>query len=1063
MSIKPIYIIILFCFVSAILNGQTRYSKKFTVKNGLAQSQVFSLYQDNKGFLWVGTVGGGVNIYDGKSFRILTTDDGLAGDMVFAIVPDSKGNIWLGTNDGVSKYNGKVFKNYTVDDGLPDKYIWCIKERNDGSILIGTSKGVAILANEKIILVDNNEQLKNSIVYSIFEDKDETLWFGTNGNGVFRYYNSEIVQFVTTIGKYNNTVRTINQDKDGNIWFGTDNGLNIFADDSLITIRDNGTFLYSFLTKKNDLWLSNYGGHIMKVSLSDRKLSVDESINIKIDKVRTFMFDIEGNIWVGAEEGLVQVPPFSFVNISVNDSLIDNNVFSICEEKNGVFWVGCNGKGVSRFFFNKGAVSGVKNYYYKDLNSIASSKVFSIIKDFNQNIWFGTWGGISIYNPYTDSFDNVTCDSTAKSYNPNLTSPIVNSLIIDSKKRIWVGTKNGVTQYYDSTFYNFNNKYPVLKDKEILNIYEDKQRNIWFTSKSGIYKYTGKEIKYYGSENGFIDDIVNAIVQDDYNNYWIATKKGVYNLYQDNFILLNKDSGLSSNNIYLIGLGDNNELYIGTDKGFDVLNTKEYNQTGMAKFKHYGNIEGFIGQECNRNAFFKDSKGKIWFGTIEGVTMFDPQNDQTNMSLPNTYITDINLDFKEFDWSPYCKSIDQNTNLPIELVLPYNKNHLTFQFIATSLTIPEKTKYKYILEGLNEDWSPALSKTEADYPALPPGDYIFKVKACNNDGIWNENPISFKFTINPPFWKTTWFLIISLFFILLIIYFFIKWREASLKKEKRILEERVAERTTEIVRQKEIVEQKNKDITDSINYAKNIQEAILPTIKEFESIFKSSFILYQPRDIVSGDFYWMTHKDDKTFFAVSDCTGHGVPGAFMSMLGIAFLDEIVSLNPNVNASSILNQLRDNVITSLHQTGGEGESKDGMDLALCILDWKKREIQFAGANNPLYILRDGNIIEYKPDKMPIGFHFKNNNFRNNVIEIQNHDKLYLFSDGFADQFGGPNNKKFKYKQFKELLLNVQTKTMNEQKTIIQTVLKDWQGKNEQLDDILVVGIQLDFND
>ncbi len=477
-----------------------------------------------------------------------------------------------------------------------------------------------------------------------------------------------------------------------------------------------------------------------------------------------------------------------------------------------------------------------------------------------------------------------------------------------------------------------------------------------------------------------------------------------------------------SNNVLLLTLDDNNYLYVGTDKGLNRINLTKFNESSELEIKDYSNLEGFIGKECNLNAVCKDREGKLWFGTIKGATVFNPKMDKENRSEPLTHIKSLRHEFKDFDWSPYCDSIDQATQLPINLTLPYTIHHLNFEFGATSLSIPEKVRYQYMLEPLDKDWSPQLRKTNADYPTLREGIYTFKVRACNNDGVWNETPTTFQFTINPPFYRTWFFYITVLVLLIASIVFFVKSREAHLKRDKLILERTVKERTEEVMHQKDLVEKKNKDITDSINYAKNIQEAILPKLANIEKVFPDSFVLFKPRDIVSGDFYWMEHKEKRTFIAAADCTGHGVPGAFMSMLGNAFLDEIVNNNPeNIKASEVLNLLRDNVIDSLHQTGGEGESKDGMDIALCIIDWEAKKLEYAGANNPLYLLRNNVLNEIKGDKMPIGYHIRKEPYKNHELDVFVGDTLYIFSDGFADQFGGPNGKNSSIKTSSSYLL------------------------------------------
>lgn len=262
----------------------------------------------------------------------------------------------------------------------------------------------------------------------------------------------------------------------------------------------------------------------------------------------------------------------------------------------------------------------------------------------------------------------------------------------------------------------------------------------------------------------------------------------------------------------------------------------------------------------------------------------------------------------------------------------------------------------------------------------------------------------------------------------------------------------------EIELQKQIVDVQNKEITDSINYAQRIQQVILPHHEEIGANFKDCFIFFQPKDVVSGDFYWFAHKDDRIYIAAVDCTGHGIPGAFMSMIGYTLLNEILNDTKIVLPADVLNELRKGVIKSLKQKGVEGENKDGMDISLCL--FQSNKLYFSGANNPLWLVRNNEIVEYKGDKQPIGIYGeKLNPFTNYSIDIQGGDAIYIFTDGYADQFGGPQGKKFKYAKLKELLLSVQKEKMNVQKEIITRQFADWKGNLEQIDDVLLIGIKI----
>ncbi len=283
----------------------------------------------------------------------------------------------------------------------------------------------------------------------------------------------------------------------------------------------------------------------------------------------------------------------------------------------------------------------------------------------------------------------------------------------------------------------------------------------------------------------------------------------------------------------------------------------------------------------------------------------------------------------------------------------------------------------------------------------------------------------------------------------------------------------------QISEQKENLEKKHEQITSSIQYAKRIQNAVMPSSEIRKKILPEHFILFKPRDVVSGDFYWMRKINQHIVIAVADCTGHGVPGAFMSMLGVALINELVVRKDVVRPDQLLNLLRHKIKKSLNQTGKFNEAKDGMDIAVCIIDTTSNILQYAGANNPLYIIRESNpekanndinatkisehegftLFHIKADRQPIGIYLKETPFKNNTIELQKDDKLYMFSDGFVDQTGGDCDRKFMTKNFKKLLLDIHTKAFAEQKIILDETIENWKKGREQIDDIVVLGLKV----
>ena len=283
---------------------------------------------------------------------------------------------------------------------------------------------------------------------------------------------------------------------------------------------------------------------------------------------------------------------------------------------------------------------------------------------------------------------------------------------------------------------------------------------------------------------------------------------------------------------------------------------------------------------------------------------------------------------------------------------------------------------------------------------------------------------------------------------------------AALKdKVNRELEDKVQERTFEIQAQKEHIEKQNKEIKYSFDYAKKIQNTVLPSDEIFETLFGEHFIFFKPRDIVSGDFYWISQSDHRIVLTAADCTGHGVPGSLMSMLGITMLHEIVNEKGVMHSDKILNQLRLSIARTLKQEGRIGEQKDGIDMALVIYDTQTRILEFSGANNPIYIVRNGEMLEYKGNNMPVAYYEKMSDFTRYTIEMKQGDRVYMFTDGYPDQFGGPQGKKFKYRPFKDLLLEVHDRPMDEQHRILSLIFEEWKGELSQIDDVLVIGLRL----
>lgn len=1051
--------VFLFLFIPLTYNAQTYPFVNYGVQDGLAQSNISGIVQDRQGFLWIATESG-VSKFDGKTFINYTTENGLASNNVSALLLDGKGNVWMGhENGGLTKYNGKGFVQVTSDLLPKDKKIYSLSQERSGSIWISTAASGAIkILDPEVINSPSNFKSYSSkegldqYVFFAIEDRAGTIWYLT-GIGI-KYFdkNTNKFEFFRPAGMPMGQVTSINSDNKGNLLIGTSTGCISRYDPEKKTFEEiikpgtiagnmggGANFVYTIYEDRvGNIWATilNYG--VCRWSVSDRKLTFFNSTNgLAVDKIKCIAEDREGNILLGTiGEGFEIFKGEKFVSFSKKNGLVNDQVYTICKDKNSNYWFGTN-DGISVYDPKATADKAFKTI---SLGILGGNSARSIVQDKNGNMWIGTYGAkLFMYDVSKSAFGNI---SDINEY----VNVLVNCLLVDSKNNLWIGTVEGVVRA------DLNNRsvkvyrtVDGLSDNDISCLFEDSKGNIWIgTKQKGISMFNGTSFKIMNKENGLTYQSVTSICEDTKKRIWIGTEGGgafVYNngVYQN----YKMKDGLVSDFITLVNTDKNGNVWLGTNKGLSKYSDSEQ------RFYSYLKNEGFTGIETKPNAVYNDNDGNIWFGTVNGVFKYNQAKDIANVLEPLTQITRFRVNLKDYP-------LDSIVNLS------YKENSLYFEFVGISLSGPDQVKYKMMLENYDETWLPLTSQSFQVYSNLPHGKYVFKLEACNSNGVCNANPITIRIVITPPFWKTWWFyagiIIIGLF----ILFTYIKIRERSLKLEKKILEEKVRERTAEVVEKNKELDEKNKDITASIRYAKRIQDAILPPDEFVKKFLPKTFVLFKPKDIVSGDFYWLADKKDIVLFAAVDCTGHGVPGAFMSIVGHNLLDQIVNEQHLTQPAAILDALNKSVSDTLRQSYTEDNAvRDGMDINLCAFDRRTNVLEYAGAFNPLWLVRNGEVIEYKADKFPIG-NLKpgeNKKFTNNSIPLQKGDTLYLFSDGYADQFGGPKGKKLKYSTFQKMLLDTQHMSMEEQGEYLNKAIEEWRGTLEQVDDVLVIGTRL----
>jgi ligand-binding sensor domain-containing protein/serine phosphatase RsbU (regulator of sigma subunit) len=1081
---KSLFLFLLIVY-SISLFSQKYCFRNYSINDGLPQSNVFCMIQDSRGYLWMGTEGGGLCQFDGVKFTTYTKRDGLSGNIVRSLLSDNNGNIWIGTENGITIYTGYDF------------------------IVVGEEQGFS-----------------GTTVLDVFQDSKNNIWAATNDAGIFKInYTRDSIKidnYSVSQGLTNYFVWDIEEDRFGRLWIAMPGGINILEFGEKLKVRslDKGFEIPSDhildieISDDQIVYAGTYNEGIFSLSNIENleDITLDNSLNAKFDTHTENIWDIHynnKNIWIATgENGIIHDNGIIVTNYNNSNGLSHNMILDIFQDNEGNIWISTMGSGIDMFIgetfvhyrddknfpFKQvfaiknvgsnlylGTDQGFKIYEMRDKELILKKeflkdeKVNSIDIDFEKNIWAGTTNGVFLLKG--NETDHFTLEDGL--YNNH-----INSLYIDNEGVKWFGTNRGYNKLFDNEIVGMNEEDGFINN-EIQTIIQDKKGRIWMGTLGGLVKLDGKSYADFNEEDGLLDLKIHTLAEDTNGNIWIGTfGSGIFkfDIKSDSipisFVIDNHK--LTSNNIYSLLFIDDSTLIAGTDKGFDLISFDENFEA--YKVVKYGSYEGFYGVENNLNSIEKDESGKLWFGTIDGLSKFDIKNTRQFIG-PKIYIENIKLFFDEVNWNSRTEELSRWTKLPEQVLLHYRDNHLTFDFTAIYNSSPKNLQFTYMLEGQTNTWSPLTSDRSIVFSGLNPGDYDLKIRPITNSGEKGEI-FDYNFRIEPPFWQKLWFIIlcivlIGISFVSLIRYRTRKLRLETIKLEKIVLKrtKEVREQKDEIQKQSDEIQQQNvivtaqkKEITDSIQYAQRIQEAVLPQREILAESFKDSFILFKPKDIVSGDFYWMAKKDNKVIVAAADCTGHGVPGAFMSMLGVSFLNKIVNEWGITESDQIINKLRESIIQALRQKGFSGESKDGMDLALCVYDLDEKKLQFTGANNPLLLIRKVNkeyeLQEFKGDRMPVAIHMVMDDFKRIDVEIQPNDTIYMFSDGFVDQFGGPDGRKYMKKNFKKLLLENQNKSMPEQLKHYESVLKDWINfsdgkckKHEQIDDILVIGIKI----
>jgi ligand-binding sensor domain-containing protein len=762
MTFKKTYLLLFYTlFFLQEIKAQSFNFKNYTVEDGLPYVQIYDVFQDDKGYLWTGGYGG-LSRFDGVKFSNYGPRKGLVHYWVKSISQDSSKNLIIGTLDGLSIFDGKKFTNYTTQNGLPDNYINSIDTKGTETV-IATRSGLCYLLFQKIKIDTRFKGIEITKVKSTYKD-----YLVSTAKKIFIVSKDKVQTACQFLPSSDTVITFFETDKSSTLWIGTNKGLfyinnydlqNAIKQTLSTQIKDNINCM--FADYKNTLWVGTNTSLIKYFNgkATSYQISKEENANV----ISCIITDYEQNIWIGTRSGLFKFRDEGFIYYGAEDGLKNPFIQSIVTDKKKNLWFGTSGGGVYKFDNNV-----FTNYTTN--NNLSDDFASALAVDSLDRLWIGTNAGLCY---------QLNNKITTASF---LSKDFIHFLFIDKKNNLWAGLKNQVAcienirayPKINITYYNL----PLSANTtefQLSSMCEDEKGNRYIASfLGGLFIYDGKEIKdittAYGLQTRAVLDVKASV-----NNYlFVATLDGIYiiNLANKTSEKITEEDGLSSNLVYSILLTDNEQtLWAGTNQGANKIDLQTFFQSHVKNILSFGKTEGFKGLECNTGGLCIDSTGSIWFGTVNGLVKHNPVKYISNDNEAKLSFTGIKLFYDD-------------TLLPQNAQLASNLNNIRFDFMGICLTNPDKVLYIHKLEGFEKSWSPTTTQNNVTYSNLSPGKYVFKVRCCNNQGVWSTEALTFSFSVNYPFWQHWWFILAVFAFIALVIYVVFQIRLNQLKKEQ---------------------------------------------------------------------------------------------------------------------------------------------------------------------------------------------------------------------------------------------------------------------------------------
>ncbi len=1176
-----------------------------TTKDGLPSNTIFSITKarNNQG-MWIGSYGGLTLIRNGKC-TTYNASNGLAGKVVSAILEseqqgDNRDVVWVGTEGGLSRFKNGIFTNYTTKDGLRNNSIRTLYEPRcsglQGGLWIGTRLGLNILKDGTITSIGNNEKVVEGTIYSIVEPKNpghgnNILWIGSVF-GLSRYTNGNWSHYATKQGLANDAVIAMLEDREGSLWVGTNGGgvtrfwSGVFTGYSVYDGVPDKYVLPVYETQRLEghigaVWIGTYQGvSRLKDGIITNYTEKDGLVNNKIYSL--FEGGATGpyrnTFWIGSSGGLTMFKNGKFTNYTTKNGLAFDLVSTMVESQDtgknvGVLWIGTQGGGISKL--QNGTFT---NYSVKE--GLVNIIVRAMLEDHEGTLWIGTDGGLSRFKD--GKFTNYTSKE-------GLPVDGVSSLYEDADGVLWIGTAGGGLCRFQ------NGQFPVITDKNGMfdnlaySIVEDDYGFFWMSCNKGIYRVSRGELNdffagkiervsctSFGTAEGMKRVQCNGGYQysgwkDTQGNLWFATSDGAVTVNPNpkNFhknpvvpnviiesIQADTTSLLAQNNVVLAAGVEKFEFqYTATClfaservrfkyilEGYD----KDWIDAGSRRTAYYNNLPRgrilrFRVIACNNDGIWNEagawrdfSIAPFWWETwwfyglcvvfvsggayqgfrwrtqrlrakaeelerivdartaelqdanVEISRQMEIQSEQAReIEIANTALQEKNIAITEaHERFEVMSEVGRGltASLAVETIITNLYDRVSEVMDTTvfgiGITRADRGVVEYKLVMDKGERLPPYERDMADANQFPIWSLTNRKSVFINDVDTEATNYIASFREKANVVRTTDDYSKSLLYVPLMLegapigvlsaqsYECNAYSESDLATLETLANYAAiaianAESTEEIIRQKAIVEEFNRNIQDSIRYAKRIQDAMLPSTETLNRLLPEHFIFFRPKDVVSGDFYWCKQVRGLVFVAAVDCTGHGVPGAFMSLIGNSLLNDISSRLLDLHPDLILNELHRELQTVLRQK--ETNNDDGMDLCLCMIDLDTRIVEFSGAMNPLYAVVAGELREFKGTAEELGGHEERSPvYARHTLDLssvpQGSTMLYLATDGYKDQYNDVQQR-FMPKRVRPLLAEIAGKPLEEQPRLLGEAIDAHRGGMFQVDDMLVVGVRL----